>query len=176
MSDRIWTVSNGLSLLRLLLVVPVGLLLHAGSPGDRLLAAALIAGAALTDYLDGLVARLRDQVTRLGVILDPLADKIGIGAVAVLLTVEGTLPLWFTAAVIGRDAAILAAAAVLSQRGGATPRSNALGKWTAAALGAALFLGVLDPADAWGLRAPALAAGSAMLLLSSLSYARRLSA
>lgn len=171
MTERVWTPSNGLSLLRVLLVAPVVALLLSGEGGW---AAALIVLAALTDWLDGLLARRRNEVTRLGRILDPLADKIGIGAVAAVLTLGGALPLWFTAAVVLRDLAIVGAAYALSGRGRAVPQSNPVGKWTAAVLALVVFIAVLDPADSAGTRAAGLAAGALMIALSSASYARRL--
>ena len=174
MTGRAWTLSNGLSLLRILLAVPVVALLLSGEPGADLRAALLIAAAAATDYLDGYLARKRGEVTPLGMILDPLADKIGIGAVVVVLAVRGTLPWWFAAAVVGRDLAILGAAAALSRRAGEVPQSNRTGKWTAAVVALTIFVAVLDPGDGLGALRPAIAASAAMLLLSAASYARRI--
>ncbi len=173
MNDRIWTLSNGLSLLRILLVVPVAFLLFSGNPDSRLYAAVLIAVGAFTDFLDGLVARLKDQVTTFGMIIDPIADKVGIGAVAIILTVQGTLPVWFTAAVVGRDLAILAAAAHLSRKGAVLPQSNQAGKWTAGVLGLTVFAAVLDPTDSGGILFPLLVASAAMIVLSFALYAKR---
>jgi CDP-diacylglycerol--glycerol-3-phosphate 3-phosphatidyltransferase len=174
MTGRIWTLSNGLSLLRMLLVIPVTILLLSESPGSRALAAVLIAVGALTDYLDGMAARRRNEITPLGKIIDPVADKIGIGAVAIVLTVQGTLPAWFTLALVGRDLGIMAAASLLSNRGEGVPQSNPVGKWTAAVLAVIVFAGVLDPRDSAGALGPAIIAGTLMIALSSLSYAARL--
>ncbi len=176
MDDRIWTLSNGLSLLRVMLVVPVALLLHSGTPGSRLFAASLILVAALTDFLDGRIARMKDQVTRLGKILDPVADKVGINAVVLLLAAEGTLPVWFAVAVTGRDVAIIAAALYISRSGGGSvPQSNRTGKWAAAVMALTVFTGVIDPGDAAGLMRPCLGAAALMIVLSSISYAKRFS-
>jgi cardiolipin synthase len=174
MTGRIWTLSNGLSLLRMLLVVPVAILLLSGSPGARPWAAVLIAVGALTDYLDGMSARKRNEVTPFGKIIDPVADKIGIGAVALVLTVQGTLPAWFTLAVVGRDLAIMGTASVLAKGGAGVPQSNPLGKWTAAVLAMTVFAGVLDPRDSTGVLGPAIVVGALMIALSSASYAGRL--
>jgi cardiolipin synthase (CMP-forming) len=174
MTGRIWTLSNGLSLLRIVLVAPVAILLLAESPGSRAWAALLIAFGAITDYLDGMIARRRNEVTPFGKVLDPVADKIGIGAVALVLTAQGTIPPWFTAAVVARDLAIMAAASLLSKGGAGVPQSNRLGKWTAAFLALTVFTAVLDPGDSLGVLGPAFAIGALMLVLSSASYARRL--
>jgi CDP-diacylglycerol--glycerol-3-phosphate 3-phosphatidyltransferase len=174
MTGRIWTLSNGLSLLRMLLVIPVTLLLLSEAPGSRTSAAVLIAVGALTDYLDGMAARKRNEITPFGKIIDPVADKIGIGAVALVLTVQGTLPAWFTLALVGRDLGIMAAASLLAKRGGGVPQSNPLGKWTAAVLAVIVFAGVLDPRDSAGVLGPSVIAGTLMIVLSSASYAARL--
>lgn len=176
MSDRIWTLSNGLSLLRVLLVVPVALLLHSGQAGSRPFAAALILVAAFTDFLDGRIARMKNEVTRLGKVLDPVADKIGINAVVLLLAAEGTLPVWFAVAVAGRDVAIMAAALYMARTGGGdVPQSNWTGKWAAAVMAVTVLAGVIDPGDAAGLMRPFLAAAALMIVLSSASYAKRFS-
>ena len=174
MTGRIWTLSNGLSLLRMALAVPVSLLLLSDAPGSRTTAAILIGVAALTDYLDGRIARRRGEVTPFGKIIDPVADKIGIGAVALVLTVQGALPVWFTGAVVGRDIAIMAAAALLAKRAGAIPQSDPIGKWTALVLALTVLTAVLDPADSLGILGPLVAAGTVMIALSAASYTRRL--
>jgi len=56
------------------------------------------------------IARLRDEVSELGKILDPLADKIGIGIVVVLMMVTGNLSLWYAGVILGRDVLIFAGA------------------------------------------------------------------
>lgn len=66
--------------------------------------------AALTDWLDGWVARRTDTVSEWGKVIDPVADKILVGTVVVMLLVKGLLPLWFVAAVVVRDVIILIAA------------------------------------------------------------------
>ena len=72
-STRIWTVPNVLSMLRLLLV-PVFLVLVVA--GEYVAALAVLVAASLTDLLDGYLARRFDQVTRLGQLLDPAADRL----------------------------------------------------------------------------------------------------
>ena len=62
--------------------------------------------AALSDGIDGLLARLLDQRTRLGAILDPIADKVLVGTSLVLLVVSGTLPPWLLVTALLRDTAV----------------------------------------------------------------------
>lgn len=104
--DRKWTVSNLLSLSRVILLVPVIVLLLKPGNGHRSLVVLLMFVAALTDFLDGLVARALNQVTDFGKLLDPIADKICIVSVATVLTIVGDIPLWFAIIAIARDVAI----------------------------------------------------------------------
>jgi cardiolipin synthase len=89
LGDQVFTVPNALSLLRLFMVPVVVALLLAGSDG---LAAAFFVLAALTDFLDGKLAR-RAGPTRLGQILDPMADRLMLSSVAVVLAIRGLLPI-----------------------------------------------------------------------------------
>lgn len=96
---------NSLTVLRILLVpVFVGLLLYGHY--DVALIALLI--AALTDILDGMIARLTDQRTRLGEYLDPLADKLLLMSAIITLSVLNFIPIWAVIVVVSRDAILLA--------------------------------------------------------------------
>src|SRR5215213_6260631 len=94
--DRVLTVPNALSLVRLLMVPVVVALLLARSDG---LAAAFFVLAAITDFLDGKLAR-RAGPTRLGQILDPVADRLMLSSVAVVLAIRGLLPVWAVAILV----------------------------------------------------------------------------
>ena len=110
---------NALTLGRLL-VVPffaLLLLLDGGSPGSRLLAAALFALACLTDVVDGHLARSRGQVTDFGVMADPIADKALVGTALVGLSLLGALPWWATAVILGREVAVTVMRSVLARHG-----------------------------------------------------------
>lgn len=99
---------NALSLLRILLAPAVGFFLFRDQPGAAL---PLLAAAALSDALDGWLARRLDAATPLGASLDPVADKLLAAAVFVGLAGSGRLPWWLVALVLGRDVLILAFAA-----------------------------------------------------------------
>ncbi len=110
------TAANQLTILRMLLIPAFVILLMYGYRGWALLTF-LTAGA--TDMLDGLIARTTGQHTELGAWLDPMADKLLLVTMFVMLTLPGLdsanrLPLWFTVLVISRDVAIVATVAVIN--------------------------------------------------------------
>ncbi|MCC7007466.1 MAG: CDP-alcohol phosphatidyltransferase family protein [Acidobacteria bacterium] len=110
------TAANQLTLLRLLLVPVFVLFMFYGWPGWALLTFA-VAGA--TDAFDGLLARKLGQPTTLGAWLDPMADKLLLTAMFVMLTLPGfgfanRLPVWLTILVLSRDIAIVMTVAVVN--------------------------------------------------------------
>src|SRR5947208_15766326 len=90
--DRVATVPNLLSLIRILLIpVFVTLLLHHGTEMAGLL---LLGAVVSTDWIDGYLARRTGQVSNLGKILDPVADRLAIAAALVALVARDAVPLW----------------------------------------------------------------------------------
>jgi cardiolipin synthase len=107
-------VPNILSFFRLALV-PVFLVLVI--MGYDLLALAVLVFSSFTDFLDGVLARRLNQVTRLGQLLDPAADRFFIFATLIGLAVRGIVPWWLFAIIVGRDALLLVGGVVLANRG-----------------------------------------------------------
>lgn len=110
------TAANQLTILRMLLIPPFVILLLYGYRGWALVTFFL---AGITDLLDGLAARWTGQKTTLGAWLDPMADKLLLVTMFVMLTLPGIssanrLPLWFTVLVISRDVAIVLTVAVVN--------------------------------------------------------------
>ncbi|GEA81810.1 CDP-diacylglycerol--glycerol-3-phosphate 3-phosphatidyltransferase [Cellulomonas uda] len=104
-----WNLANVLTVARVLLVpVFVWAMLAEGgdSVGYRLLAAGVFAVAAVTDRIDGWYARRTGQVTDFGKLLDPIADKLLIGAALVVLSALGELPWWVTVVILVRELGI----------------------------------------------------------------------
>lgn len=100
------TIPNFITIFRLLLVPAVVLSLLSGDVGWAL---ALFVVAGLSDAADGFIARTFDQRSELGAYLDPIADKLLLVSVFVVLGFMGELPLWLVVAVVSRDALIVAA-------------------------------------------------------------------
>jgi cardiolipin synthase len=112
----VFTAANVLTLLRMLLIPFFAILVIYGYRGWALV---VFLTAALTDLFDGLIARATGEKTTLGAWLDPLADKLLLVTMFVILTVPGIgdpnrLPLWFTVLVISRDVAIVGTVAVVN--------------------------------------------------------------
>jgi len=104
---------NAANLLTVLRLVLVPFVVLAILDGRHTLALALFAGAALTDYLDGAVARRFGLATPAGARLDPVADKCLLSGVFLALASAGTVPWWLVAIIFGRDFYILAGAATV---------------------------------------------------------------
>ena len=99
-----WTIPNALSGLRLL-GVPIFFWLIVGPQSDGL-ALIILVVSGFTDWLDGYLARKLNQFSRLGELLDPLADRLYVVAALIALYMRGLLPLWVVAALILRDVAM----------------------------------------------------------------------
>jgi len=108
---RIWTVPNGISLARLA-GVPVFLWLVLGPKADGWAVGLLIA-AAISDWLDGKIARAWNQQTRLGQVLDPAADRLYIAATLFGLAVRAIIPWWLVGLLLARELVLGAALLVL---------------------------------------------------------------
>ena len=110
------TAANQLTLLRMLLVPPFVILMLYNHQGWALVT---FFAAAVTDLLDGLIARRTGQKTTLGAWLDPMADKLLLVSMFVMLTLPNIgsanrLPLWFTVLVLSRDITIVLTVAVVN--------------------------------------------------------------
>jgi cardiolipin synthase len=108
------TIPNVLSILRLA-SVPVFIWLFV--TGHEMVAVYIYGTAAFTDFVDGYIARALDQVTEIGKLLDPLADRVFVIALAVALVIQGSLPWWLATIVVGRDAIVLIMFPFLERRG-----------------------------------------------------------
>ncbi|HEV7957800.1 MAG TPA: CDP-alcohol phosphatidyltransferase family protein [Marisediminicola sp.] len=114
MSSRIFTVPNCLSFVRLALVPVFLVLIISGEDSLALLTLIVSSG---TDYLDGLIARRFNQVTRLGQLLDPAADRLFIFATLLGLATRDIVPWWLVAVILGRDVVMLVLGIVLANHG-----------------------------------------------------------
>ncbi|KQQ01494.1 MULTISPECIES: CDP-alcohol phosphatidyltransferase family protein [unclassified Rathayibacter] len=141
--DRLWTVPNILSMVRLALV-PVFLVLVV--QGEDALALVTLVVSSLTDYLDGWIARRFDQMTRLGSILDPAADRLYIFATVIGLAFRDLVPWWLVAVLVARDLLLVVLAVILANHGYGPLPVHHLGKFATFCLFYALPLIMLGQA------------------------------
>lgn len=140
LGDRVLTVPNALTLLRLFAIPFVLLLLLARSD---IAAVVVFVLAAATDFLDGRLARRRGgaAASYLGAVLDPVADRLMLSSVAVVLALRGALPFFVVAVLVGRD--LLALLGALAFRG--KIRVNKVGKAATAVLMASVAVIMYRP-------------------------------
>jgi cardiolipin synthase len=113
--DRVLTIPNALSLLRLA-GVPLFVWLLLG-PREDGWAVVVLAVGGFTDWLDGKLARLLDQFSRLGALLDPAVDRLYILAALVALGIREVVPWWAVAVLVARDVLLACCVLVLRRRG-----------------------------------------------------------
>ena len=122
------TIPNAITLLRFFLVIPICIFLI--SDTRPTLTAALLLAFGLSDWVDGFIARKFSQVSRLGILLDPVADRLGIVAIAVALVAGGFIPVWIGVVIFFTDLVLLCAYFFL--RLSEPPSSTLLGKFRTA--------------------------------------------
>jgi CDP-diacylglycerol--glycerol-3-phosphate 3-phosphatidyltransferase len=142
MKEKIFTISNCLSVSRIFLMIPALYVLYTPFYLHREVAVLILLVGAATDALDGYVARKLNQVTELGKVIDPLADKIGVGILIVTLVIFGDIPLWFTVLVLGRDLIIFIAGLYIKAKTGIILPSLMSGKVAVSFLAFTLVLSV----------------------------------
>jgi cardiolipin synthase len=124
-SSRILTVPNVLSFIRLAMVPVFLVLILRGQDGFALLVLVI---SSITDYLDGLIARTFKQISRLGQLLDPAADRLFIFAALIGLAARGVIPWWLFLVIVARDAMLLVIGIVLANHGWGPLPVHHLGK------------------------------------------------
>jgi CDP-diacylglycerol---glycerol-3-phosphate 3-phosphatidyltransferase len=156
------------------LSVPLVVLLYAWElPNNEYWATALFCVAMATDWLDGRLARRRGTTSPLGSLLDPIADKVLVLAVLVMLIEDGIWPGWMVAAIVARELLISGLRLAAVERG-VVIAARDLGKlktWAqalAAALGGFAAAGAFDESIAWW----ALLVALVLTWVSGLDYAR----
>lgn len=137
-------VPNFLSFLRLFLTLPVAWALLEGNNTVAFIISLVVAG---TDISDGIIARKLNQITELGKIIDPIADKTFYGVLSLILLITGQIPVWFFCTIIGRDLLILVGGIFAMRKSKIVIQSNALGKATVVVLFWTLMFSILNLSD-----------------------------
>ncbi|WP_285498999.1 CDP-alcohol phosphatidyltransferase family protein [Actinokineospora sp. NBRC 105648] len=126
LQDRVWTIPNVLSMLRLA-GVPLFLYLLLGPEYDGW-ALVVLLFSGLSDWLDGKIARWLDQTSRLGALLDPAADRLYTLVTIVAFVLRDIVPWWVAALLVARDAVVAVCILVLRRNGFAPPEVTYVGK------------------------------------------------
>ena len=124
-------IPNMLSVARILLIAPVCWLLTLGTPTATIWAVAIYLIVVFTDFLDGFLARRLNQITVIGKFLDPLADKLVVMAVLVIMLPMGRVPAWIVIVLLAREFAITGLRAIASNEG-LVIQARSLGKFKTA--------------------------------------------
>lgn len=119
---------NQLTLFRIAAVPVIIVLMLFPSRICTFIAALFFSAAAITDYLDGFLARKRGQVTTLGKVMDPVADKLLVSSAFIMLASLGWLPAWMACVIIGRELAVTGLRNIIAEKGEDLSASN-LGKY-----------------------------------------------
>jgi CDP-diacylglycerol---glycerol-3-phosphate 3-phosphatidyltransferase len=128
-STEIWNLPNALTLLRIFLVPFLVVVLLTKFTGREYVGLGIFLVAAVTDFFDGWLARRRNQTTRLGALLDPIADKLLMSAAFISLVEMDPkhVPAWMVVIIIGREFAVSGLRSIAAQQG-VTIAASSLGK------------------------------------------------
>ena len=174
MLQRLWTISNLLSFSRIVLLAPLAYVLYSDIPYHEAWMALIIVVAGLTDYFDGYFARRLHQVTDLGKVIDPLADKITVAGASILFVTVGLLPLWYLIIVVLRDVLILIGGIYIKVRKNIVTQSNWPGKFTVFFITVVLLLSALHTPSLEGIRQVTIWMSVVMMGVSFVIYVQRL--
>jgi CDP-diacylglycerol--glycerol-3-phosphate 3-phosphatidyltransferase len=117
LTDKNWNLPNLLTGTRIAAVPLLVVLLSFSGPWASFLAAVIFLLAGATDFLDGFLARRHQMVSRLGKVMDPLADKLLVSAALIMLIPLGRAPAWMAFVIIGRELAVTGLRALAASEG-----------------------------------------------------------
>lgn len=136
-------IPNMLSISRIVAVPIFIVLMLDPTPVRALIAGIVFSVASATDWLDGYLARKWGQVTKIGKLLDPVADKILVASALIMLVDIARIPAWIAIVIIGREMAITGLRAMAASEGIIIPAEN-MGKYKVGAQITAVLCLVLD--------------------------------
>lgn len=140
MRKEFFLISNLISASRFLLTAVCAYLLITNS---LIAAAVLVLIIWISDMLDGYMARSRNEITELGKIIDPIADKTAIFVISLVMVFKEFIPLWFFIIIIARDIIILTGGLFLKTRTKVVLQSNFIGKVAAFTIGFTILMFLL---------------------------------
>ncbi|MFO0648642.1 MAG: CDP-diacylglycerol--glycerol-3-phosphate 3-phosphatidyltransferase [Polyangiales bacterium] len=129
--EDVWNLPNALTMARVALIPVVLWYLASGTPRDSFIAAWLYGASAVTDLLDGYLARKWNLISVFGKFMDPLADKLLVMATLIYLTRMGRIEPWIVVVLLGREISITALRSIASSEGVVIAAGES-GKWKTA--------------------------------------------
>jgi CDP-diacylglycerol--glycerol-3-phosphate 3-phosphatidyltransferase len=141
--QQILSLPNGVTILRILAIPLILILLFCTGRGYQVFTALLFFGAAITDTIDGYLARRRGMVTTLGKFLDPLADKLLIVTALIALIPAREIPVWMVIVIVGREIAVTGLRGIAVSQG-IVISASALGKYKTVFEAASVFFLILN--------------------------------
>jgi len=169
--ERILTLANFISLIRVFLVIPI--IYYLPKPESSLILFILIGIVIASDALDGFIARRAQEVTHIGMWLDPLADSVVIVSVAFYLVLAGIFPMWFFVFFIFRYSTIALPGLYLINHSNFVNSANKPGKWATATVAVALVLHIPQFPATDLLKSTSLGLALVLLLISWIIYMKR---
>jgi len=169
--ERILTLANFISLIRVFLVIPI--IYYLPKPESSLILFVLIGIVIASDALDGFIARRAHEVTHIGMWLDPLADSVVIVSVTFYLVLAGIFPMWFFVLFIIRYATIALPGLYLINHTNFVNSANKPGKWATATVAVTLVLHIPQFPAADLLKSISLGLALVLLLISWILYMKR---
>ncbi|MEA5040491.1 MAG: CDP-alcohol phosphatidyltransferase family protein [Clostridiaceae bacterium] len=166
-------IPNSLSMFRIFLVPVFILLFFSGIGHAYAWAMAIFLLAGLTDIIDGHLARKYNQITMLGRVLDPLADKLMVFSALICLTITGILPLWLAMLFLAKELIQLLGSLLLFRRIRDVPASNVVGKAGTFLFYVAIAVLVLFPQINSDLKLALLVLAFGMIFAALVTYAMR---
>jgi CDP-diacylglycerol--glycerol-3-phosphate 3-phosphatidyltransferase len=170
--DYIYTWSNFISFSRILIVIPIIWLHIENDYQANSVIIALILYGGFSDFLDGLVARWRDEVSELGKVLDPIADKVMAFFLFLYTVFLGWIPVWYFVIGVIRDLLIMAGSAHIKRKRGKVAMSIMSGKVSVNIM-ALYWMSVFFFREAESVHTFLLAVSAIMMVVSFIEYKRR---
>ncbi|MDR0926991.1 MAG: CDP-alcohol phosphatidyltransferase family protein [Ignavibacteria bacterium] len=165
MQKKIFTIPNIISFCRILIIIFAARELYIGNNINSFI---LYLTAGLTDFLDGYLARKLNQISELGKMLDPIADKLMIGTAVIILLIQARMPIWYVSIIVARDLFNLLGGLWVSRKIKFVLPSVLIGKIAAVITMATFMLNILN---VWFIEY-LYYASVILLLVSSLIYAK----
>ncbi|MFO7845093.1 MAG: CDP-alcohol phosphatidyltransferase family protein [Balneolaceae bacterium] len=170
--NDIFTWSNLISFSRVLVTIPIIYIHYQNNKEVNQLVLMLIAYGALSDYLDGLVARLRNEISELGKMLDPVADKVMAFLLFFYTVWLGWIPLWFFLIGVVRDLMIMLGSWYIKKERGKVAMSTLSGKISVNVL-ALYWMSVFFVPEAEQVQTVLMYCSLAMMAFSFIAYVKR---